>query len=75
MKHATKLFSFRHSQRDITVWRRGSGRFKRYYGAINGDMCAESTGKGDLLRRLIEMARHYPKTEPRRRIARQGNSR
>jgi hypothetical protein len=75
MKHAQELFSFRHSERDITVWRRGRGNFKRYIGAINGEVCAEGLAKGELLRELIEMARSYPKSQPRRVVARPGNTR
>jgi hypothetical protein len=75
LKQATELFSFRHCQRDITVWRRGKGHFKRYIGAINGEVCAEAPAKGELLRNLIQMARGYPKAPSQRRVAHQGNSR
>lgn len=74
MKHSVELFRFRHSQRDITVWRRGRGHYKRYIGAINGDVCADAPAKGELLRKLIEMARHYPKAQSRHCVARLGNS-
>lgn len=88
MKNAKELFSFRHSQRTITIWRQGRSHFKRYIGAVNGEVCAEAPAKGELLRRLIEIARTYPTTDvmpvyPRRerrggrprRVAPAGNSR
>jgi hypothetical protein len=67
---AQELFEIRHSGRNLQVWRRGKGHFKQYLGAINGDVCAMGPAKGDLLRRLVEMSRHYPMAPPRRRVAR-----
>jgi len=77
LNHARELFEIRHLGRTLRVWRHNRGRHRRYIGAINGSVCAISPAKGDLLRRMILMSRHYPTEKKRRRpqVARSGNSR
>ena len=70
LERARELFRIRHSDRTIQIWRRGKGHFKQYIGAINGDVCATGPAKADLLRRLIQMSRQYPKEARRRQFAR-----
>ncbi len=70
------LFDISHKGRNISVVASSVGRRKRYLGSINGAMCAIGSSKGDVLRRLIEVAPHYPKADrppspgPRRKLVR-----
>jgi len=75
LDHAKELFEIRHSGRTLRVWRWNRGRGRRYIGAINNTVCAIGPAKGDLLRRMILMSRHYPKEASRRRVARTTDSR
>jgi hypothetical protein len=56
-----ELFEFKHGGRRIGMIRRSRGAHRLYVGSINGEECAFGPQKGDLLRQLILMARHYPK--------------
>ena len=65
------LFDINHGGRRLTVSRTGSQGRRMYIGAINGQECAAAPAKGELLRTLIQMARHFPKSSqaPRTGIA------
>lgn len=69
MKHARELFEIKRADRTIQIWRLRRGHRKWYFGAINGELCAFGDAKGELLRRLIDMARNYPPTPRPLRVA------
>ena len=72
MKHARKLFQVRYADQVIQMWR-GPGR--SYHGAIDGHICASGPAKGEVMRRLIDMARNYPKAPEAARVAALGKPR
>ena len=61
MANQRDLFEILYGGRRLAVAVTRRGRQRLYVGAINGEVCATAPGKGDLLRALIQMARHYPK--------------
>lgn len=73
MKHARELFQIRHAGLVIQMWRSHPGR--HYYGAIDGHICASGPAKGEVMRRLIDMARNYPKAPEVVRVAALGKPR
>jgi hypothetical protein len=66
-----ELFEISHGGRNIAVFLRNVGLRKRYIGSVNGIVCVIGSGKGDVMRRLIEVARHYPKADHRPVLKRQ----
>jgi len=55
------LFEFNHAGRRLGMAVRGHKGRRTYLGFINGALAATGHAKGDLLRHLIQLARHYPK--------------
>lgn len=61
MQHDDPYVTIRHNERNIGISRYFRKSRRTYIGSINGEVCAFGPAKGELLRKLIEMARSYPK--------------
>jgi len=58
-----QLFEIRHGGRNIGLVQANVRRRKRYIALVNGIVCAIGSGKGEVLRRAIQIARHYPSAQ------------
>lgn len=61
MLNQRELFEFTHAGRRLRMAVRGHKGRRTYLGYINGGLAATGLAKGELLRNLIQLARHYPK--------------
>lgn len=60
MQDCHELFSIKRGDKRLTVSVLKTSRHRTYVGSIDGQVCAMSFGKGDLLRMLIEIAAPLP---------------
>ena len=61
MQNQRELFAFTHGGRRLAMAVIGRGGRRKYLGYINGGLAAFGPAKGELLRELITLARHFPK--------------
>jgi hypothetical protein len=63
------LFDIQHGGRTLTVAVRGHKGRRIYVGYINGRLAALGRAKGEMLRRLVQLARTFPKASFRSEVA------
>lgn len=56
MQDHHELFEIRRGDKRLSIAVLKTSRHRTYIGSIDGQVCATSFGKGDLLRQLMEMA-------------------